>query len=155
MSFSASDLRSEITGLLDTSIWITNLANVSAAVMAHLPRVNWAGFYLLSGDELVLGPFQGLPACLRIPLGKGVCGTAARDRRTLRVPDVDKFPGHIACDSRSRSEIVVPLILGDRLLGVMDVDSPELGRFSDADRALLEWIAGELVARTDWPDKFV
>src|ERR1700722_16525362 len=122
---SHAELRSELSGLLEHPIWITNLANMSAALMAGLPRLNWVGFYLATERELVLGPFQGLPACLTIPFDKGVCGEAARSRKTVVVPDVHAFPGHIACDARSRSEIVVPMMLGDRLLGVLDVDSPE------------------------------
>ena len=106
-----------------------------------LPALNWAGFYLTRGEELVLGPFQGLPACLRIPLGKGVCGTAAAERRSVLVPDVEAFPGHIACDTASRSELVVPLLKGDALLGVLDLDSPMLARFDDADRVGCELLA--------------
>jgi GAF domain-containing protein len=106
-----------------------------------LSGLNWAGFYFLRHNELVLGPFQGLPACLRIPLGKGVCGTAAAERRSVLVPDVEAFPGHIACDTASRSELVVPLLKGDALLGVLDLDSPMLARFDDADRVGCELLA--------------
>lgn len=118
---------------------IANAANFAALVYHGLPDLNWAGFYLSQGDVLVVGPFQGLPACVRIPYGKGVCGTAAVTRATQVVPDVDAFPGHIACDAASRSEIVVPLI--DRhgaLIGVFDVDSPTPGRFDDEDRRGME-----------------
>ncbi|WP_379158553.1 GAF domain-containing protein [Paenibacillus sp. sgz5001063] len=120
---------------------IANLANASALLKYSLPDTNWAGFYLFDGKELVLGPFQGLPACLRIPLGKGVCGTAASERRTLVVGDVHAFPGHIACDEASNSEIVVPLVQGDRLLGVLDIDSPIKHRFDDEERRFLERFA--------------
>lgn len=118
---------------------IANAANFAALVFHGLPDLNWAGFYFSNGDELVVGPFQGLPACVRIPFGKGVCGTAAVTRSTQVVPDVDAFPGHIACDAASRSEIVVPLVDGDGvLIGVFDVDSPTPGRFDDEDRRGME-----------------
>lgn len=120
------------------SDFIANLANASALLFSHLPEINWAGFYLLKGNELILGPFQGKLACTRIKLGRGVCGTSASKRETLLVPDVDAFPGHIACDSASRSEIVVPLVSRGELWGVLDVDSPVKNRFSDADRIGLE-----------------
>jgi L-methionine (R)-S-oxide reductase len=117
---------------------IANAANMAALLYHSLPDVNWAGFYFLRDTELVLGPFQGRVACVRIPLGRGVCGTAAEQRRTIVVPDVHAFPGHIACDAASRSEIVVPLLQGDTLLGVLDIDSPIADRFSDDDRLLCE-----------------
>jgi GAF domain-containing protein len=117
---------------------IANAANTASLLYFSLLEVNWAGFYFLRGGELVLGPFCGRPACVRIPMGKGVCGTAAARRETLVVPDVHAFPGHIACDAASRSEIVVPLIRDGELLGVLDVDSPLPGRFTEADRAGLE-----------------
>ncbi|UQZ34709.1 GAF domain-containing protein [Paenibacillus sp. PK3_47] len=120
---------------------IANLANASALLKFSLPDTNWAGFYLFDGKELVLGPFQGLPACIRIPLGRGVCGTSAAERRTLVVDDVHAFPGHIACDAASNSEIVVPLIKDDRLLGVLDIDSPLKHRFDDEERRFLERFA--------------
>ncbi|MCD0505381.1 GAF domain-containing protein [Bordetella petrii] len=113
---------------------IANAANLAALAYQALPRINWAGFYFYDGRELVLGPFQGKPACVRIALGRGVCGAAASQRQTQLVADVHAFPGHIACDAASRSEIVVPLVLGDELLGVWDVDSPEPGRFDQDDR---------------------
>jgi L-methionine (R)-S-oxide reductase len=126
---------------------IANMANCAALIFNAVPRLNWAGFYLLKGGELVLGPFQGQPACVRIALGRGVCGTAAKNRSTLRVPDVTKFPGHIACDAASRSEVVVPLLTNDsQLIGVLDVDSPELDRFDSEDEAGLSAIA-EIIAR--------
>jgi GAF domain-containing protein len=126
---------------------VANMANCAALIFNSVPRLNWAGFYLLKGGELVLGPFQGQPACVRIALGRGVCGTAAENRSTLRVPDVTKFPGHIACDAASRSEVVVPLLTGDsQLIGVLDVDSPELDRFDADDEAGLSAI-GQIIAR--------
>lgn len=121
---------------------IANLAQFAAFVFHTVPELNWVGFYLFDGKELVLGPFQGKVACARIPLGKGVCGTAAQQRNTIVVADVHAFPGHIACDSASNSEIVIPLIKNERLLGVFDVDSPQHDRFQLNDKALLEsWIA--------------
>ncbi len=129
---------------------LANLCNLAAAVFHAVPAINWAGFYLRGGEELVLGPFQGLPACVRIPLGRGVCGTAAQRRETLVVRDVREFPGHIACDPSSRSEIVVPLVAGGELVGVLDVDAPEPGRFDEEDRAGLEQLAAVLVPRIRW-----
>jgi L-methionine (R)-S-oxide reductase len=120
---------------------IANAANLAALLWHALPDLNWAGFYLYDGRELVLGPFQGKPACVRIGLGKGVCGTAAARRATVIVEDVHAFPGHIACDSASNSEIVVPLLRGDALLGVLDLDSPRRARFDADDQAGLERIA--------------
>jgi GAF domain-containing protein len=134
----ARELDALLTGEPDA---IANAANAAAAIYHALPRLNWAGFYFLRCAELVLGPFQGLPACVRIPLGKGVCGSAAAQRRSVLVPDVDAFPGHIACDSLSRSELVVPLFASETLLGVLDLDSPELARFDEADRAGCELLA--------------
>jgi L-methionine (R)-S-oxide reductase len=137
-------LRSLIGGESD---WIANLANAAALVFESLPDVNWAGFYLLKGDELVVGPFQGKVACVRIGMGKGVCGAAAQERRTVIVPDVHQFPGHIACDNVSRSEIVVPLIRNGELVGVLDIDSPSLSRFDDEDAAGLEEVVKVLAER--------
>lgn len=119
-----------------------NAANLSALVYHALPDLNWVGFYFFDGTELVVGPFQGQPACVRIPLDRGVCGAAASSRQTQRVEDVDAFPGHIACDSASRSELVVPLVLDGELLGVFDLDSPRPGRFDADDQQGLEAIAG-------------
>jgi len=127
---------------------IANAANFAALVYHALPDLNWAGFYFFDGSELVVGPFQGRPACVRIALGKGVCGTAAATRQTQVVADVDAFPGHIPCDSASRSEIVVPLYDGERLIGVWDVDSPRLARFDGDDRAGMEALAGIFVEST-------
>ena len=124
---------------------IANAANLSALVYHALPQLNWVGFYLFDGTELVVGPFQGLPACVRIPLDKGVCGAAASQRVTQRIEDVDAFPGHIACDSASRSELVVPLVHNGNLVGVFDLDSPSLARFDTEDQAGLEAIAAVFV----------
>ena len=125
---------------------IANAANLSALVYHSLPGLNWVGFYFFDGSELVVGPFQGLPACVRIPLDKGVCGAAASTRQTQRVADVNEFPGHIACDSASNSEVVVPLVASDgRLLGVFDIDSPELARFDGDDQRGLEALAQAFV----------
>jgi len=120
---------------------IANAANVAALLFHSLPDINWAGFYFLREGELVLGPFQGRPACVRIRVGRGVCGAAAERRETVVVPNVDEFPGHIACDSASRSEIVVPLVADGRLIGVLDVDSPSLERFDATDKIGLEGVA--------------
>ncbi len=128
---------------------VANAANLAAALYHGCPALNWAGFYFLRGGELVLGPFQGKPACVRIALGRGVCGTAAAERRTIVVDDVHAFPGHIACDAASRSEIVVPLLSGGELVGVLDVDSPQLARFGPAERALFEQIAALYVSGSD------
>ena len=123
---------------------IANLANISALLYGALEDVNWAGFYLTEGDRLVLGPFQGRPACIEIPWGKGVCGTAAATDAAQLVPDVHRFPGHIACDSASRSEIVIPLHEGGSVAGVLDIDSPLHARFTEEDRAGLQRLAAVL-----------
>ncbi|OHC91769.1 MAG: hypothetical protein A2095_16500 [Sphingomonadales bacterium GWF1_63_6] len=117
---------------------VANMANVAALLWQFLPDLNWAGFYRLVGDELVLGPFQGKPACIRIPLGRGVCGTAAATRETQLVEDVHAFPGHIACDAASASEIVLPVVQDGHLIGVLDLDSPRVARFDSDDAAGLE-----------------
>jgi GAF domain-containing protein len=127
-----------------------NAANAAALVFELLPDLNWAGFYFLRGGELVVGPFQGRVACVRIPVGAGVCGSAALQRTTVIVPDVHAFPGHIACDSASNSEIVVPLVAGERLIGVLDLDSTRLDRFTADDAQLLEALAVLVVAACDW-----
>ncbi|HBN52969.1 MAG TPA: diguanylate cyclase [Stenotrophomonas sp.] len=124
---------------------IANAANLAALVYHALPQLNWVGFYFFDGTELVVGPFQGLPACVRIPLHKGVCGAAASTRQTQRIDDVDAFPGHIACDSASRSELVVPLVHDGTLVGVFDLDSPVTSRFDADDQAGLEAIAQAFV----------
>lgn len=134
----AEQLRSLVAGEAD---FIANAANLSSLLYHALPDLNWAGFYLNKGDELVLGPFQGKPACVRIAMGKGVCGTAAEQRQTIIVDNVHDFPGHIACDSASNSEIVVPLVKDERLLGVLDLDSPSFARFDDEDARGLNELA--------------
>ena len=123
---------------------IANLANASALLWLHMENINWAGFYLLEGDKLILGPFQGMPACIEIPVGKGVCGTAVSLGETVLVANVHDFPGHIACDSASNSEIVVPVRINGRIVGVLDIDSPIIGRFTEEDRAGLEAFADHL-----------
>ena len=141
-----ADLASQIEGLLSgESDAIANLANAAAAIYHSLPNLNWAGFYLLRDGELVLGPFQGKPACVRIPMGKGVCGTAAASRRSVLVRDVHAFPGHIACDSASESELVIPLIRDGVVLGVLDLDSPSVARFDAGDQAGCEALAAIVV----------
>ncbi len=142
-------LRAMLTGERD---WLANLANTTALIHGSLPTLNWAGFYLWRGGELVVGPFQGKPACVRIKAGRGVCGGAVAQRRSLVVADVHAFPGHIACDSASRSELVVPLLAEDgRILGVLDLDSPEPARFDDEDRQGCEALVAALLAATDFP----
>ena len=132
-------LNSALAGLIDgVPHKIANLANASALLWQMLKDINWAGFYLMEEGKLVLGPFQGKPACIEIPLGKGVCGTAAAEKKTQMVRDVHTFPGHIACDCASNSEIVVPIIADGEVRGVLDIDSPSVGRFTEADREGLE-----------------
>ena len=132
--------------LHDEKNQIANLSNASALLNQFLDRINWVGFYLMdSNGELVLGPFQGLPACVRIPLGKGVCGTSALKKETIRVEDVHQFPGHIACDAASRSEIVIPLLKDGELFGVLDIDSPEVNCFDELDQEKLEKLAAVIV----------
>lgn len=129
---------------------VANAAQLSAFIYQEVPDLNWAGFYFVEGeDQLLLGPFQGKVACMRIPFSKGVCGAAARERRTQRVEDVHAFPGHIACDAASRSELVVPLVQGGRLIGVLDLDSPHPARFSAADQAGIEALVEAFLAATD------
>ena len=143
----AASLASLLEGETDA---LANLSNASGLLSGALERINWCGFYVLRGGELVLGPFQGKPACVRIPLGQGVCGTAAERRETLVVADVQAFPGHIACDAASRSEIVVPIISAGTLRGVLDVDAPVTGRFDGEDRAGLEEFVRVLTPRIAW-----
>lgn len=135
--------------LKDEHDLVANAANFSALLFNSLPNVNWAGFYFLKGDELVLGPFQGNPACVRIPMGQGVCGVAAQQCETIIVPNVHEFPGHIACDLASNSEIVVPLFDGERILGVLDLDSPTIGRFDDQDAEGLNELVTVFVAHEE------
>ena len=138
----AAQLRGLLAGETDP---VANAANTAALIFDALPEVSWAGFYFLRGGELIVGPFQGKPACVRIAMGRGVCGTAAARRETVIVPDVNAFPGHIACDAASRSEVVVPLIAAGRLLGVLDLDSARLARFDEADACGLERLAALFV----------
>lgn len=128
---------------------VANAANLASLIFHTLPGLNWAGFYWMKQGELVLGPFQGKPACVRIAVGKGVCGTAVKDKRTIVVPDVDQFPGHIACDSASRSEIVVPIVREAQVLGVLDIDSPTLARFDEQHARALEALVADFVHATD------
>jgi GAF domain-containing protein len=144
------ELHQQLAGLLaDEADGLANCANLAALLFEALPELNWAGFYFMRGGELVLGPFQGKVACVRIALSRGVCGCAARERRTVVVPDVHDFPGHIACDAASRSEIVVPLLQGGQLLGVLDLDSPRLSRFDEDDAAGLTRAVELLLAHSD------
>lgn len=136
--------------LEDERDMVANLANTASLLYLSLEEVNWAGYYLNRGGELVLGPFMGKPACIRIPFGKGVCGTAAVERRTQLVRDVLKFPGHIACDASTRSEIVVPMFAGDQLVAVLDIDSPVEGRFDEEDQQYLERFARLVADGIDW-----
>jgi GAF domain-containing protein len=141
------ELALQLSGLLSGEPdAIANAANTSALLYYALPDVNWVGFYLLKKGELVLGPFQGKPACVRIAMGRGVCGSAAQARHSIVVPDVNAFPGHIACDTASRAELVVPLIAAFELIGVLDLDSPSAGRFDEEDRAGCEELAAIFLA---------
>ena len=141
------DLTLALKGLIgDETDAVANMANAAGLIWESLPDLNWAGFYRNVGGELVLGPFQGRPACIRIPFGTGVCGAAAKTRQVQRIADVHAFPGHIACDSASNSEIVLPLIRDGELLGVLDLDSPKHGRFDEEDEAGLREVA-EILAR--------
>jgi GAF domain-containing protein len=147
-----NQLELQLASLLDGERdLIANSANFAALIFHSLPDLNWAGFYFLQDDELVLGPFQGQPACVRIGIGKGVCGTAAQSRATTIVPNVHEFPGHIACDSASNSEIVIPLIGGERLIGVLDLDSPLFGRFDVEDKSGLNRLVSALVQASELP----
>ena len=144
------ELTAQLGGLLsDERDGLANAANTAALLFQGLSDVNWAGFYFLRNSELVLGPFQGKVACVRLQLGRGVCGTAAQKRTTVVVPNVEKFPGHVACDHASRSEIVVPLVKHGKLVGVLDVDSPSLGRFDATDAAGLEKVSEIFLQNSD------
>jgi GAF domain-containing protein len=129
---------------------IANISNASAIIKAVMDRLNWAGFYIIRDGELVLGPFQGLPACNRIKVGKGVCGTAAETRKVQRIANVHEFPGHIACDSASNSEIVIPIVKNDKVYGVLDLDSPELDRFTELEEEYLVKFVEKLNKYIDW-----
>ena len=144
-SINYDSLCAQLTALTqDIPYPISNLANAAALLWQELPDINWAGFYLTEKDLLYLGPFQGKPACIEIPFGKGVCGTAAAENATQLVPDVHAFPGHIACDSASNSEIVVPIRKDGTVWGVLDIDSPCIGRFTEEDKAGLQLFVAEL-----------
>lgn len=145
MNINYDELARQLQALTeDVPYRVSNLANASALLWLSLPDINWVGFYRLTGEKLVLGPFQGKPACIAIPLGRGVCGTAAQENRVVRVENVHEFPGHIACDSASNSEIVLPLYAGETLWGVLDIDSPSLNRFQAEDEVGLGQIAAVL-----------
>lgn len=148
------DMQGQLAGLLsDETDAIANAANTSALLFQMMPDINWAGFYFLqSEDELVLGPFQGKPACVRIAVGRGVCGAAVERAESVLVEDVHAFPGHIACDAASRSELVVPLIRDGKVFGVLDIDSPTPSRFDADDQAGIEAIAAAFIAATDWDE---
>ena len=153
-SISKSELYAQLAAQLSSllageSDLIANAANFSSLIFHSLPDLNWAGFYFVKDDELVLGPFQGQPACVRIALGKGVCGTAAAEGVTTIVPNVHEFPGHIACDAASNSEIVVPLVKGERLIGVLDLDSPLFGRFDNEDDQGLNRLVSVLIQSSE------
>jgi len=146
-------LNTYLIGLVsEETDWLAGIANAAALLYLLLPDINWAGFYLCKGGDLVLGPFQGKPACVRIPLGKGVCGTAAKTREIQVVEDVNQFPGHIACDAASQSEIVLPIIKNGKLIGVLDIDSPVKARFDKQDAEGLSGFVNILNQYIDWPD---
>lgn len=139
--------------ICDEPDWLAGISNASALLYQMMPDINWAGFYLFKNDELVLGPFQGKPACIRIPLGKGVCGTAAKTGEIQLIEDVNRFPGHIACDSASQSEIVLPVVK-KRLIGVLDIDSPIKARFTEEDTEGLIQFVNTLNQNLQWPERF-
>lgn len=150
------DLCNTLRALIsDEKDWLASLANASALLCMMFDDINWSGFYLYKNDQLVLGPFQGKPACTHIELGKGVCGKAAITRETQVVENVHEFPGHIACDSQSNSEIVLPIIKNDKLIGVLDIDSPLYSRFDQTDRKYLEEFVAILNKYIAYPDKFI
>ncbi len=143
-------LTRQLSSLVEDCLPVSALANAAALLWDALPDINWAGFYLLKGNILHLGPFQGKTACTLIPMGRGVCGTAAQTRQVQLVPNVHAFPGHIACDSASHSEVVLPLLVDGTLVGVMDIDSPQLGRFTEADANGLQALCDVLTQQVDW-----
>lgn len=146
----------KLTGLICAEEdWLANLSNASALLWLLMDDINWAGFYLYKNEELVLGPFQGKPACTHIAIGNGVCGTAAKTKTTQLVKNVHEFPGHIACDGASNSEIVVPIIKEDKLIGVLDIDSPILNRFDEEDKDFIEKFTNILVKYMKFPEKFI
>lgn len=146
-------IHEQLKALLENEPYVfPNLSNASALLNMALPEINWVGFYLIKNDELLLGPFQGKPACIHIPIGKGVCGTTVSQGKSQIVPDVHAFPGHIACDSQSNSEIVIPIIVDDSIVGVLDVDSPVFNRFDGIDREGLEEFVRILATACKWDD---
>lgn len=149
-------LNLKLTGLIcEEKDWLANLSNASALLWLLLDKINWAGFYLYKNEELVLGPFQGKPACTHIEIGKGVCGTSISTKSTQLVMNVHDFPGHIACDSESNSEIVVPIIKGNKIIGVLDIDSPIINRFDNEDKKYIEKFVDLLIKYIDFPDEFI
>ncbi len=141
----------KMTGLIgDEDDWLANLSNASALLNLLIDEINWVGFYLMKNDKLVLGPFQGKPACINIEVGKGVCGTAAESKEVQLVKNVHDFPGHIACDCASNSEIVLPIVVNDKVVAVLDIDSPKLERFDEEDQKGLERIVQTLIKFVDW-----
>ncbi len=146
-----AELRSRAAALLEgEDDWLANLGNVAAEIFAWFPTLNWAGFYLMRGGELVLGPFQGRPACVRIAVGRGVCGAAVSTQASQLVHDVNDFPGHIACDTRSRSELVVPVMIGGEVVAVLDLDSAQVSNFDGDDQRGMELLVAELTPLIDW-----
>lgn len=143
----SENLLQDITGYSDPANWVGSLSNISAAIMSQVPSLNWVGFYIWNGKKLILGPFQGAPACTEIQWGRGVCGRAAQEQKTYRVDNVHLFEDHITCDVRSQSELVVPLIQSGKLIGVLDIDSPQLNRFSLEDQLLFEEVAEVIVSK--------
>lgn len=151
-----SYLNLKVTGLIcEKNDWLASLANISATLWLLLKDINWAGFYLYKNEELILGPFQGKPACTNIALDKGVCGAAATKLETQLVKNVHEFPGHIACDSESKSEIVIPIVKDNRLIGVLDIDSPIYNRFDEEDKMGLEKLVGIMTKYIIFPEKFI
>lgn len=149
-------LNLKLTGLIcEEKDWLANLSNASALMWLLMDEINWVGFYLYKNDELVLGPFQGKPACTHIEMGKGVCGTAVEKRETQLVKDVHDFPGHIACDIQSNSEIVVPIIIDNKIIGVLDIDSPIVERFDEVDKKHIEKFVNLLIKYIDFPEIFI
>jgi len=149
-------LNMKLTGLIcEEKDWLANLSNATALMWLLMDEINWVGFYLYKNDELVLGPFQGKPACTHIEIGKGVCGTAVEKRETLLVRDVHDFPGHIACDSESNSEIVVPIIVDNKIIGVLDIDSPIVQRFDEVDKRHIVKFVNLLIKYIEFPERFI
>jgi len=149
-------LNMKLTGLIcEEKDWLANLSNASALMWLLMDEINWVGFYLYKNDELVLGPFQGKPACTHIEIGKGVCGTAVEKRETQLVKDVHDFPGHIACDIQSNSEIVVPIIIDNKIIGVLDIDSPIVERFDEVDKKHIEKFVNLLIKYIEFPERFI